>query len=680
MIVGIKCLHSQILTTQMIMNRYLAFCLFIVLMLSSIGVFGLEGDSIRLSDNNARAADSLIRELKSAGVNQKIKIYRNLADIYFETPMELHYLREMYNQASKISDASLKLDILGDITFIHINNNNVDSAYYYISIIEKTASAEESVGWLSYLRMRLFDVDKVVPEMNDVSNLYYKIENAYIIGSGLMIQDKLKEALPYLKTSYELSFELPEKESYKFKTTTAWLLAKCSLQERDIDNMIKVIETVINERQSYYDKYYKAERPFYDINARLVRDYSFVLSSFKSLSQDKIDFYLKKLLDLTENTTRLSDKYSRYITLNNYYLYKRDYKTAQIANDSLIKLAYKIAPYNLPFLYEVSYLTYEAMGKYKEALESMQMFVHTKDSLLSQENQAKVNELQVRYDVDKLKYEKSQLEVKSKRILLICLLVVLCGVAAACLYLWLNLKKEKHLKNKLYQLNIKAGESERMKSAFINSICHEIRTPLNAIVGFSSLILDESSGLQTRSTFHELIQKNAFLLTSLIENMFEVASLDSSQNKLPCENVELHPILIKEINRVKEFAKLDIEYLLDIPQDNIMISTHAKYLGLVIGELLDNANKFTERGYIKLGYNVNDASGDLNIVISDTGCGIPVEKHDSVFERFVKLDDFTQGNGLGLYLCQLIMTRLGGNVYIDKEYNNGSRFVITLPL
>lgn len=244
----------------------------------------------------------------------------------------------------------------------------------------------------------------------------------------------------------------------------------------------------------------------------------------------------------------------------------------------------------------------------------------------------------------------------------------------------MNLNKEKKTKKRLEALHIKAELGETMKAAFMNSMCHEIRTPLNSIVGFSNLINEEYIDTETRKSFSDQIRHNTFLLTSLVDNMLEVANLDSSEEKLPCDDVSLNSICRNAISLYLENTKKGVECKIDIPEQDQIIHTHAKYLGLVIKQILDNAIKFTEKGTIVLNYTVDHEKNTFKILITDTGCGIPIEKHEEIFQRFSKLNSFTQGSGLGLYMCRLIATRLDGNVTIDPQYTDGARFIITLPI
>lgn len=134
-----------------------------------------------------------------------------------------------------------------------------------------------------------------------------------------------------------------------------------------------------------------------------------------------------------------------------------------------------------------------------------------------------------------------------------------------------------------------------------------------------------------------------------------------------------------EFEAAQKTGKAGIEYRLELPGQEVCIPTHRDYLARIIRNLLDNAGKFTREGRIVLELVPDKGDRKIRIRVTDTGCGIPADKQEYVFERFSKLDAFVQGNGLGLFLCRMIATRLGGTISIDPSYTSGARFEITLP-
>lgn len=638
--------------------------------------------------------DSLLKLLNTEKQPlQRAKIYRNLADIYFETPQEIIYLEKTLLEARQDNNMEMILDALEDLTFSFIKVHQHDSAAYYMKQIDRIANKEDKNALLTYLNLRLFeskllqgDRQKALREeinsLNQVAdnkNIYLRIEQTFVTGYGLYAHQKMKEALPYLKTASELCLSLPQKYRHRYKVFLGWTLADCYLHTAQGREAVNIVKNLITEWNIYYD-HYRKNRPFFNIQTRYLQFYTFLFFKLNLLTKEEIQLYLQKIDSLCKNTTNPIDKYNSFLALNNYYLHANHPQNALATNDSLIKYARLVAAYNLPGLYDVNSQICEAMQDYKNALLYLKISRRLQDSIIVDDARKEMNELQIKYNLNKLNYEKSQLEIKNKHIILWGLLLILLGSFLGCAYLYHNLKKEKRMKNKLSLLNKKAEESEKMKSAFINSICHEIRTPLNAIVGFSDLLFDETVDPICKNEFPGLIKTNTALLTSLIDNMLEAANLDGSEEMLPREKVDMNAICREEMCKLKKSAKTGIRYILDIPEEKTYVCTHVKYLSRVIEHLLDNANKFTEEGSITLGYRLDQAYQQLLIHVTDTGCGIPAEKHEIVFRRFEKLDTFKQGNGLGLYLCRLIIKRLSGEIRIDTAYTGGTRFSITLPL
>lgn len=648
---------------------------------------------------NTHTKDSLLQQLShTAEPAQRVRIYRNLADVCFETPDEKTFLLKTYREASKIGDRASMLDALTDITFAATKEYQMDSAYHYINLIKQTGNQKEVSELSAYFQIRFFDalcsqgekMEAIDKELRFLQNdnpqkegIYNQIANAYITGGGLYSNEMMKEALPYLKEAYDLSKKLPADDRNYFKSTVGWRLANVYSWTGQTDSAVYIHEECLNDLLTYYDMHYKKQRPFYNIAARKLQFYSMLLINVISGEPRKADRYWEEIVAISKDLTNPIDRYNYFLSMNNYYLNRKptpDYEKGLMANDSLIKYAATIAPSNIPGLYEIESQIYEAMGKYKEALQHLRLAYHSKDSLANDDMLKQLGELQVKYDINKLNNEKSQLEIKNKRTLLISLSVLLVIVIIVCLYLYHSMKKERAVKVHLGILNRKAMESEKMKTAFINSICHEIRTPLNAIVGFSDLIFNEDIDEETRKEFPKEIQGNTNVLISLINNMLEVSSLDVSEEKLPCASADINHICRNEMDNLMRFSKPEIDYRLDMPETPVVIPTHEKYLSLVVEHLLSNANKFTEKGSITLSCRIDTARGCLFISVTDTGCGIPKDKYKEVFERFSKLNTFVQGNGLGLYLCQLIINRLSGEVWIDPEYSRGTRVVVSLPI
>ena len=650
-----------------------------------------------LASNLTQAADSLLGVLKNTQSPElRIQIYRNLADIYTESNEARTYLLKMYQEASTIDDRKSMLNALDDILIAGINDYNKDTVAKYTELFEKIATKEELKCLLPFYRMRTFDSrcysgerDEAVKEEISSQNskikakedIYNQVASAYNMGTSFYMSDQFTKAIPYLDKAMQLAESLPEKDKYIYKKFITWRVCFTYAQAGKSKEAVKIMEQLINMVEYKYKTDYQKQRPFYNIDLYLLQYYSFMISSLPVLTLEQEKSYWRRIQEIGKSLTNDLDKYNYYLCANNYYSNnrtERDFLKAIAANDSLIKFATILAPQNLPGLYNINSMTYEAIKDYQNALKYLKISHQIQDSLNTEATHKQLNELQVKYDMNALNNEKTMLEIKNKKTMLTSLSILLIIVITICTYLYFSWKKEKRMKMELKALHLKAQESEKMKQSFINSICHEIRTPLNAIVGFSDLIMNEEIDAEMRKEFPPEIQKNTVLLTSLINSMLEVANLDVSEEKLPCKPIDIKNICVHEMKQLKK--KEGIEYKLEITEESMIIPSNAQYLTQVIEHLLSNANKFTEKGQITLGYRVNQSKEEISIYVSDTGCGIPQEKHEEVFNRFSKLDTFMPGNGLGLYLCRLITKRLAGEIKIDPAYKEGTRMIVTLPI
>lgn len=303
------------------------------------------------------------------------------------------------------------------------------------------------------------------------------------------------------------------------------------------------------------------------------------------------------------------------------------------------------------------------------------------DSLIKKEYGAQVDSLRQKHDVNTLLLEKINLQSEKRQVAFIFALCILFIAICISLYYYQTLAKTQKLQKEVLQQSIKAQESEEVKASFIKSICHEIRTPLNSINGFSEILSDDFSTPEEQKDYQLIIQENTRLLTSLLHSLVEVANLDSLTASLTLKPIEINHYCRLEMQYLeKTEGKPEIDYQLNLPENDYKVYAHPQYLSLLLRALLNNANKFTTQGFINLSCRKDSRRKMLMVSVTDTGCGVPTDKHEYVFRRFTKLDTFRQGSGLGLYLCKLIIRHMQGDIYIDKTYTKGSRFIFTLPM
>ena len=223
----------------------------------------------------------------------------------------------------------------------------------------------------------------------------------------------------------------------------------------------------------------------------------------------------------------------------------------------------------------------------------------------------------------------------------------------------------------------RAEESDRMKSVFIANISHEIRTPLNAIVGLSELLVNEES-VEKRQQYMEIIRSNNTALLQIINNILELSRIEVGISEFNFEENDIGALITEVTEQFNNDVKPDVHLLLtNVTDAKLQVFTDASRVKQVLCHLISNAIKNTEKGSITL--KVDKSEEDLIFSVSDTGCGIPEDKLEVIFNRFEKLNSFIEGTGLGLPICKLLVERLGGKITVTSNLSKGSTFSFTIP-
>lgn len=227
----------------------------------------------------------------------------------------------------------------------------------------------------------------------------------------------------------------------------------------------------------------------------------------------------------------------------------------------------------------------------------------------------------------------------------------------------------------------RAEEANQLKSAFVSNMSHEIRTPLNAIVGFSSLLINSVEPSEELQEYANIIQTNSNLLLQLISDVLDVSRLESGKLQFNYEWCELVTHCQNMITLTNRNKTTNADVRLQMPKEPYMLYTDSLRLQQIIINLLNNALKFTPAGgSITLDYTVDKEKQCILFSVIDTGTGIPGDKQELVFQRFEKLNEFVQGTGLGLAICKLTIQYMGGDIWINKDYKGGARFIFSHPI
>ena len=316
---------------------------------------------------------------------------------------------------------------------------------------------------------------------------------------------------------------------------------------------------------------------------------------------------------------------------------------------------------------------YQKAGRWEEAFNAQRKAFEANDSVnnvvLSNSMEGIRDELIV-YDAER----------KAARIRLITLSIIICLLGALVgLLAYLFNTRRRHLKqlNAAYQ---HALESDKMKTSFIQNVSHEVRTPLNIISGFSQVIADPTltESDEERQHMATMMQKSALQITNLIDEIIGLSLIESSTNVVKDDIVKVNQLLENVVADFEDNVQPQVTLRVDSELDpEFCFATNRNMLYRILSALTDNALKNTEKGSVTL--KARTVAQTLILTVEDTGCGIPADQAENIFERFVKLDSFKQGIGLGLPLSRKLAEQLGGILTLDTNYILGARFVLTLP-
>ena len=224
------------------------------------------------------------------------------------------------------------------------------------------------------------------------------------------------------------------------------------------------------------------------------------------------------------------------------------------------------------------------------------------------------------------------------------------------------------------------AEQAELKQSFLNNMSHEIRTPLNAIVGFSDMLANEPEfSDEERQEFVDIINTNTKLLLKLVGDVLELSRIESGNLSFTFQRESVCRLLDDVYQTHSLLIRPPLQFLKDFPPEDVQVNVDPMRLTQVLTNFLNNANKFTKKGSIRLGYCCPSGMSEVHLYVEDTGIGIPHSEQKMIFERFYKRSEFSQGVGLGLSICVLIVEKMGGRIELQSEEGRGSRFTVVLP-
>ena len=637
---------------------------------------------------------------KEYNVDSTLYTYYMRCKAEVSSPIVMQMSDTLFLMAEEKGDQRMQaVALCNKLDYFYYKNDQPDSISHYVEIVKDFARKTNQPKYYYFVwskrliyyyikqyqyNIALYEANKMMKEaeqekyMDGIANAYNVLSSIYQLKRlfNLAINNKkeIEITLQYNLNKFNLSI-------YYSGLTNLY----CELGEADnaLENLNKSASCLYSSTQEYY--YYVRAAQYY----LFIEDYS---QSWKNLQKAKELFLSKK--EVQKNV----EEY--YEILQKYYTKTKQFEKA------LEVLDYIIATFNPNERYKVEAMRkrasiYYKMGDKSKSAQCYQDYYTLNDSIQITNEDIAAGEFAAMLGVERLNLEKSELQqqvqqrdlANKQRIIIFLIILLSLGFIIFYREHLLNGRlriSQKQLSEKNKQLirsqedlkyaKEQAEEGSRMKSEFIQNMSHEIRTPLNSIVGFSQILSSYYGDNEDTKEYAHIIEQNSTNLLQLINDVLDLSYLDGEQN-IPAETIaDITGVCQTCIDQTYSYVKPNVQLIFTPERENFSMQTNPERISQVLMSLLQNAAKFTTHGSISLSYHIREEEKMILFSVTDTGIGIPIEKQESVFERFNKLDTFMPGTGLGLSISRLIAEKMGGSLTIDSTYTTGSRFILILPL
>ena len=646
--------------------------------------------------------DSLYKKLNAAKHDTiRVQLLIDEGDnLYYTYPeISFKYYNEALTLAKNINSTKYEAQCLLNIGYYYDNKDRFkESLEYYLKAIDLYKSINDEQGlancysYIGYSFSYLNSIDKALEYYQKALTIFNKLNDENGIadvynGYGNLFYDieNYDEAYKFYLKAYEI---------YK--------------RENDIEGLISIYINLGNAISSEenidigLEYYLKSIALCNEINDEegLAINYTNIGDCYLLKGEYKVaEQYFNKALKLSKSINFESLLPLIYSNLASAKL--KEHKLNEVINyvDKSLEASKGLAL--IYFEYDnYNYLSeaYEAQNDYKNALKYYQLYKKHTDSIFNAKKFEQVAKLSV---LNKLETQDKQIELLTKKeeirklenrnqTRLIYILLIFSFFFLGLIYI---LNKQRAARKKAYDLllieKVKAEESDRLKSAFLANMSHEIRTPMNAILGFSGFLKDASLNEEKRNRFVDIINISGERLLAIINDIIDISKIESNQLKFEINKFDIKSTLLEIIEIQKKTNKLLIKkglvLKLNKPEKALtyFLNTDQNRFIQILNNLINNAVKFTEYGEIEIGYSLKkyESNSYIEFYVKDTGCGIPKDKFDLIFDRFSQAGDgdFKQGNGLGLSICKGLIKLLNGEIWLESEENKGTTFYFTLP-
>lgn len=672
-------------------------------------------------EDTEKISAKLSEELRTATTAQdSIKVLYNLYDISSRR-MQMVYGWQLLHTAMQAKDYPSEMDMLMQLSILYANNDSILS--YLIHSAQELPESDEKKECEVFLQLQVISLQaKFSAQQQQAAEFIKKFEAEHGSDNDLFSQilrvNTLCIYLGYtssgiLYTEYidkleALIDQLPP-QLYALRNqfyTRAAIVHTANNDYAKAINADKELLRIIEKLERRYSDMGRIYRN-YDVNYYIC--YRRILSNYPGLTRKELDEYYHKSLDICRRNADAQNDRAKTPRIDAFYLFAAKHYQEAIPYIRQC-LSEDLTPTNRRKMLRMLRDAAGIVGDETLLLEALNEYNVLLEDYLNTKSDEFFRELQIRYDVEALKAENTHLEMlqqqttikSNRRIVLITiptLIITLILLIVAVISYFRSRRLAAHLQHssealirerdmlnqtqtELVVAYKRAEEANRAKSEFLHNMSHEVRTPLNSILGFSQLIVkkipEEMRG--QLGNYANLVKINTDYLATLVNDILDISSIESNEMAFPqTHNVSIHALCQHAMNEIKDRVRDGVTLRFDSSNPDLEITTDREHVEQVLVNLLSNAAKFTRQGSITIGYHFKGLN-KLVFEVTDTGIGIPAGKEEVIFDRFVKLDSFSQGSGLGLYLSRQLALRLGGELYVDQGYLDGARFCFTIPV
>lgn len=487
------------------------------------------------------------------------------------------------------------------------------------------------------------------------------------IGDAYLNSNMPQDAIESYKEAIDLLDRLPDTELLKAQMLPKYILTLLKDgQTSAAAPYIKQLENLyLNGRNPSTLFFILACNTYYDINTGQLDKARKTFKKLDAVYKENNFIYYRSILIFIKAV---------YYEANKEYDLALKLYSRLISNSSI-----RMAPTKIIQIKQEQGRLLSKMGRYAEACSTYRAANALQDSINALSYVRQINELRAIYQTDRMEIHNQIQRNRFTLGIILTTVFLLLLIAGLIMLIKKDNKRLRQSKKELEKAQKSAENSIRAKSLLLSNMSHEIRTPLNALSGFSAILTEKSIDKETRRQCNDIIQQNSELLLKLINDVIDLSSLEVGKINLKLNEYDAVSICRNVIETVEKVKQTHAEVRFHTSLGRLILQTDAARLQQVLINLLINATKFTTHGSITL--ELQKQSDDMALFsVTDTGCGIATENRKQIFNRFEKLNEGIQGTGLGLSICQLIIRQAGGEIWIDPDYTEGSRFCFTHPI